>query len=229
MNARTRLAAIPLALVLALSIAACGSAPADEPASEPADVIEDVELPDNKEDSKIPDIGGNEEADDAIEDLVGDDQDDAYDDDALGDTQRIGTAEYGFVNVPADYIPFTDVEGGTDLQYSDATGTSIITLNVFDLESVPEDQRDSFSLYDAAQTVASNIDAGGPEDLQGATVELADRTAYQVYAFYEDGTFLVTWVVDDPEGIIHYVAVEGPDDTVLSNVELVEETYAFKS
>lgn len=206
MNARTRLLAIPAALVLALALVACGSAPTGEPAAEPADVIEDVEL---------------SEDEDVLDEF--DEEDDSPD----VATQRIGTPEFGFTDVPSDYVEFRDVSGGTDLQYADVTGTSIITLNVFDLESVPEDMRDSFTLYDAAQSVAANIDQGGPTDIQGATVELAGRTAYQVYAFFEDGTFLVTWVVDDPDGVIHYVAVEGPADTILDNVELVEETYAF--
>ena len=211
MFARTKLVAASSALALAVSLVACGAAPSDEPAPEPADVIEDVEL--DEEDTGLDDAEGIA---------------DAGTDDAAQATQRIGTPDYGYVDVPADYIPFTDVAGGTDLQFSDVTGTSIFTLNTFDLSSLSEDERDAFTLYDAAQTLAGNNDQAA-DDVQGATVELCGRTAYQVYAWYEeDDTFLVAWVVDDPEGTIHYVCVEGPGDTILDNVELVEETYAFE-
>lgn len=223
MKTARQLVVLPAALALALALFGCGSAPAPEPApeAEPADVIEEVELP---ADDKA------EEADSAASEgkfSSGSSEAATQDVETMGDTQRIGTPEYGYVDVPADYVPFTDVDGGTDLQYSDASGTSIFALNVFDLESVPEDEREGFGLYEAAQSVAANISNGEPEDIQGATVELAGRTAYQVYAYYEDGTFLVAWIVDDPEGTIHYISVEGPGETVLDNADLVEATYAF--
>ena len=207
MRTSSRLVAAPLARALALSLAACGTMPTEGGVPDPEEAIaEEVEQEVEEIEERV------EEA------LAGEDE---------AATQRVGTPEFGFVDVPADYVVFHDANGGTDLQYSDASGTSIITLNVFDMESVPEDLRADFTPYDAAQSVASNIDEGGPSSIQGATVELAGRQAYQVYAYFDDGTFLVTWVVDDPAGTIHYVAVEGPESTILDNVELVESTYAF--
>ena len=62
----------------------------------------------------------------------------------------------------------------------------------------------------------------------GATVTLAGREAYQVYAYFpDDGTFLVTWCVADDAGVVHYVAAEGPSDGLMDLVTLVEQSYSF--
>ncbi len=142
--------------------------------------------------------------------------------------QRVGAEGIGFVDVPADWVTFKDTAGGTDLQWSDLTGTSIVTMNTFDMESVPEEERASFDAKRAAESVWISIESNGGEDVTGAEVQLAGKTAYQVYCFYPtDGTFLVTWNVADDAGVIHYVSAEGPNTTIMDIVALVEQTYAF--
>jgi len=69
---------------------------------------------------------------------------------------------------------------------------------------------------------------GFADRASGATVTLAGREAYQVYAYFpDDGTFLVTWCVADDAGVVHYVAAEGPSDGLMDLVTLVEQSYSF--
>lgn len=144
------------------------------------------------------------------------------------DTKRVGKEGVGFVTIPSDWVSFKDVEGGTDVQFSSPDTSCIITLNTFDMSTVPEDQRATFDAMAAANAVGNNIAADeGVEDVQGATVTLAGRTAYQIYAAYSDGSFLVTWSLADDDGVIHYVAAEGPSDSIMDVVEMVEGSYSF--
>lgn len=145
----------------------------------------------------------------------------------LVDTQRVGDINVGFVNIPADYVTFHDAAGGTDLQYSDPSGTSIFTLNTFDMDSVPEDQREGFDARAAAEAVWSNIESAGAQNVEGAIVEMAGVESYQVYGTYEDGTYLVCWLIGAPDGSIRYLAVEGPEDTIFDNVAMAEASYGF--
>ena len=78
--------------------------------------------------------------------------------------QRVGAEGIGFVDVPADWVTFKDTAGGTDLQWSDLTGTSIVTMNTFDMESVPEEERASFDAKRAAESVWISIESNGGED-----------------------------------------------------------------
>jgi len=207
MSLRNHFVVPMLSLALCLVLGACGASPSEEPASQPEP--ESVEQTEPSVGETTTD-GSDDEGEQAATTLT-----------------RVGEAGIGFVDIPSDFVPFKDVSGGTDLQWSDATGTSIVTLNVFDMETVPEDQRESFTAYDAAQSVYYNISQDSPEDIEGATVELCGTQAYQIYAYYDDGIFLISWVVDGPDGAIHYVSVEGSEDVIMSLVDLVEETYAF--
>ncbi len=143
-------------------------------------------------------------------------------------TKRVGTDEFGYVSVPEDWVSFVEATGGTDWQYSDPTGTSIITLNTFSTEGLTEEEKKAVSPETAAQSVWFNIEnGGGTSAIEGAKVEFAGFEAYQVYAAYEDGTFLVTWCFEPGDGQIHYAAAEGTGDGVSEVVSILESTWAM--
>lgn len=141
--------------------------------------------------------------------------------------QRVGAEGTGFVTIPSDWVEFHDVDGNSSLQWCDGTPYTVISLNTFDMESVPEDQREGFGSEDAADSVWANIlnDGVAEDHIQGAHVKLAGRDAVQVYALYPDGSFLVTWLLQDDAGTIRYVAAEGTDETIMGSVGIVESTY----
>ncbi len=142
--------------------------------------------------------------------------------------QRIGSPEYGYVSVPSTWVKFVDTDGNTSVQYCDPSASYIVSLNIFDLSNASDEERASFGAYEGASSVWANIEDDGGQDVTGATVTLAGREAYQVYAYFpDDGTFLVTWCVADDAGVVHYVAAEGPGDGLMDLVTLVEQTYSF--
>lgn len=212
-----KLVATAAALMLATSLVACGGGSSTQAES-------------------TPELATQEQTtDQTAQETTSDDQTDATESKQTSDTsaqtadtKRVGKEGVGFVSVPNDWVSFKDVEGGTDVQFSSPDTSCIITLNTFDMSTVPEDQRATFDAMAAANAVGNNIAADeGVEDVQGATVTLAGRTAYQIYAAYSDGSFLVTWSLADDDGAIHYVAAEGPSDSIMDVVEMVEGSYSF--
>ena len=221
-----------LALVLSLALclpfaAACSSSnKPDDSSSEKIEKEEDVVLSDD--DTTETDL---EELVDSQEDEEdeADDTEKESDDDADEQTQRIGEKGIGFVEIPANWVEFKDVDGNDSIQWCDGTPYTVISLNVFDLSSVPAEQRGSFTAEDAASSVWTNmINDGAVEDeIQGAHVTLAGRDAVQVYGVYPDGSFLVTWIVPDDEGEFRYVAAEGTSETIMDAVNYVQLTYSL--
>lgn len=139
------------------------------------------------------------------------------------ESQRIGEAPFGYVDVPSDFMPFTnDVDlGEANLQYSDITGNNIVTLQYYD-----------GSLADAetfAQTIAYVLqedDEVDQESITGAMVTIDDREAYQIYCYYPNyNRYVVAWCFEDTsDGYLHYISVEfTPDNYYL--FEMVEDTY----
>lgn len=142
-------------------------------------------------------------------------------------TQQLGAEKYGSITAPDTWKPFSDpdassITGGALKQYCDETGKLIITLNY--TESPQTDAKS------AASSCWAQMEDDGASDIQGATVTIADCEAYQVYGYYtEDDVMLVIWVFTDQSGVLHYISAEGPIDTVMSAVKLVEDTYTLSA
>ena len=231
----SRASRLALALALSLSMplaAGCSSgadASADDVEKEEEVVLTDDDVKETDLEDEAEDDAEDEKESDADDANDKNDADDADDDDADEQAQHVGADGIGFVDVPATWVKFTDVDGNDSIQWCDGTPYTIISLNTFDLDSVPEDQRADFDAEDAASSVWTNMlnDGCDEESVQGAHVTLAGRDAVQVYGVYPDGSFLVCWLVEDDDDAIRYVAAEGTQDTIMDAVGIVEGTYAL--
>ncbi len=145
--------------------------------------------------------------------------------DATAKTQQLGAEKYGFITVPSTWKTFNDpdassITGNSIKQYCDEAGKLIITLNCTE-----NPQTDAKS---AASSCWAQMEQDGATDIQGATVQIADCEAYQVYGYYtDDDVMLVIWVFTDTDGTLHYISAEGPIDSVMSAVKLVEKTFTL--
>lgn len=208
-----RLAKLALALTLSLSLAGalgCSSgSQQDTSDSESIEKEEDVVLSEE-------DVAGTDET-----------EADSGETEAVTANKQIGAKGVGFVSVPENWVEFNDVDGNTSIQWCDGTPYTVISLNTFDLDSVPEEERAGYTTEDAANSVWQNmLNDGAVEDsVQGARVTLADHDALQVYGIYPDGSYLVTWLLQDEEGVIRYVAAEGTEETIMDTVTMVQDTY----
>ncbi len=145
--------------------------------------------------------------------------------DAAEKTKQLGAEKYGFITVPSTWKIFNDpdassITGNSIKQYCDETGKLIITLNCTE-----DPQTDAKS---AASSCWSQMEQDGATDIQGATVQIANCEAYQVYGYYtDDDVMLVIWVFTDSNDTLHYISAEGPIDSVMNAVKLVETTFTL--
>lgn len=158
-----------------------------------------------------------------------DKKDDTSSSDTVATTsgQRVGAEGIGFVTVPDNWVEFHDVDGNSSIQWC-ADDKTIISLNTFDVSSLPEEMREGFTAEDAANVVWDNMiydDGAKEEDVQGARVTLAGREALQVYAYFPDATYLVCWLLQDDAGVIRYVSAEGTEASIMEAVNIVQDTY----
>lgn len=211
MNARTYRTALALALALSLPLAA-GCSSGTTTADDTQEAVEQTK---------------EEELELTDEDISLTDEDESSTSPTSQATQRVGADGIGYVSVPDTWVEFKDVDGNSSIQWCDGTPYTIISLNTFDMSTVPEDQRASFTAEDAANAVWTNILNDGVDEgaVQGARVTLANREALQVYALYPDGSYLVCWLVTDDAGAIRYVSAEGPESTIFDAVDIVQNTY----
>ena len=138
----------------------------------------------------------------------------------LGDTKTMGSVECGYIDVPTDWVEFTEIGGidGVDASYqmSSPDMETIITMCTYS----------TVDAYTAACNVYENLSAEGDTlNLVSATATIGSYDAYQVYAEYSD-LYLVTYFFEAEDGLTHYVAVEFPIDQAGSPiVQNIESSY----
>lgn len=105
-----------------------------------------------------------------------------------GALQQIGDDENGYMQVPADYVPFQE-EGVEGLvQYADKNGSHIVTLDWYE----------DMDYQSAAGSMYSYLEQEGQiQGLAYAIAEVNGYPAYQVYGHYDDGTVMVLWFIQD--------------------------------
>lgn len=144
--------------------------------------------------------------------------------------QVIGTEELGYLSVPADWVEFHDLAGGTDFQYSNLSGTSIVTMNTVSLKGLTEEQKSRLNAKAAAQSVWMSLEAKGVMDIVGAEVTLRDMDAYQVYGAYlgadESIGMIVCWLFETEDDVIHYLSAEAPLENIATVVGYVEDSFS---
>lgn len=143
-----------------------------------------------------------------------------------------GDETYGYVKVPTDWVNFQDLDGVPGVQFSNPIGSSIITLDIFDLSQLPQEMLSTVTSEELAKNVWYNLENSEVTNIVGASVQLMGLDAYQVYGDYvsEDygwDSVIVCWIFKTEDGVFRYVAAEGGVDDIVNVVTYVESSYTL--
>ena len=99
----------------------------------------------------------------------------------IGEIQRVGSPEYGYVDIPKSWVRFKDLRGGNVIQYSDGTDINIITLNSIPREKANLKEGDTYN----AELIATRIYYSRTKDeniekLWGSKSWVSGNESYQV-------------------------------------------------
>lgn len=139
-------------------------------------------------------------------------------------TKTVGDSKYGYVSIPNKWVKFKDLDGSTSLQYSDVTGSYIVTLDY--VENSTMTAKEAASKFLSQMQQSSEVTG-----VKGSTVYIGknkEYKAYQVYMLYQaEGIYLVTYWFETESGAIRYLALEGP--TEVNGVKLTDYLYIPES
>ena len=141
--------------------------------------------------------------------------------DGVNGTKRVGSDAYGYISIPNSWVNFQDLSPMPGaIQYTNGGG-AIITMNLFDADLNVKPQ-------DALANLVAYHENQGAVGMEGAMVTLNGETVHQIYGYYPfDNTFIVIWMFEGPEGNVHYISAEAPENTIMETVEIVEATFSF--
>lgn len=145
----------------------------------------------------------------------------------IGEIQRVGSPEYGYVDIPKSWVRFKDLRGGNVIQYSDGTDINIITLNSIPREKANLKDGDTYN----AELIANRIYYSWTkneniEKLWGSKSWVSGNESYQVNLITKSGKILVTWIFQKDD-TVYTVSLEGDRETLLILIPYVESTWGL--
>ena len=111
----------------------------------------------------------------------------------MEEMQRVGSDNYGYIDIPKNWLKFRDVDGGDSIQYTDGSGYNIVTMNAYTKEKAKIQEREEFT----AQTIANRIYYNWQKNKNvnrvcGSKGAVAGNEAYQVNIIMKSGQCLVS-------------------------------------
>ena len=143
------------------------------------------------------------------------------------ETQRIGSDDYGYIDIPKNWLKFRDVDGGDSIQYTDGSGYNIVTMNAYTKEKAKIQEREEFT----AQTIANRIYYNWQNNknvnrVWGSKGAVAGNEAYQVNVIMKSGQYLVSWIFKKDEKV-YLIALEGNRETLIKLPPYIEKTWSL--
>ena len=128
---------------------------------------------------------------------------------SLGERVRVGSKEYGFIDVPVNWHRFREegVPEGEMLQYSNGIGSEVITMRRYQYMVA---QQVADRAYDALEADPS------AEITSSCKCEIEGRSAFRIDVKYKSdlGQDMTVWTVQGDDSYTYYLAVEYLDPAV---------------
>ncbi|AGU80016.1 hypothetical protein SCI_1080 [Streptococcus constellatus subsp. pharyngis C1050] len=140
------------------------------------------------------------------------------------ETQRVGSDDYGYIDIPKNWLKFRDVDGGDSIQYTDGSGYNIVTMNAYTKEKAKIQEREEFT----AQTIANRIYYNWQNNknvnrVWGSKGAIVGNEAYQVNVIMKSGQYLVSWIFKKDEKV-YLIALEGNRETLIKLPPYIEKS-----
>ena len=142
-------------------------------------------------------------------------------------TKRIGSADYGYIDIPSHWIKFTDLDGGDSIQYTDGSAYNIVTMNGYTREKAHVQDGETFNAELIAQRLAYSWNGHKDiEKLWGAKTTVVGNEAFQLNVIMKSGQVVVSWVFQKDDKV-YLISFEGDRETLASVISYIEETWSL--
>ena len=148
-------------------------------------------------------------------------------DESLAETKRIGSADYGYVNIPSDWVKYTNEEGGDNIQYSDKSVDNVIVLNATTREKANVAEEVEFNAEVMAQRFENGLnEVNKVVKLWRSTSEVGGNVAIQLNMILKSGRYVTSWFFQVDEKV-YYIACLGDEKTLAQLTSYVENTWSL--
>ena len=148
-------------------------------------------------------------------------------DKSFAETKRIGSADQGYVNIPSDWVKYTNEEGGDNIQYSDKSVDNVIVLNATTREKANVAEEVEFNAEVMAQRFENGLnEVNKVVKSWRSTSEVGGNVAIQLNMILKSGRYVTSWFFQVDEKV-YYIACLGDEKTLAQLTSYVENTWSL--
>ena len=134
-------------------------------------------------------------------------------------TKRIGSADFGYVNIPSDWVKNDSIQVGDNIQYTDKNAATREKANV--AEGV------EFSADLIAQRFETRWnDSKLVEKKTRSTTTVGGNVSLKIHIFLKSGLQVAGWVFQKDDKV-YLIVVEGFEKTITQFTPYVENTWSL--
>ena len=143
------------------------------------------------------------------------------------ETKRIGSADYGYVNIPSDWKKYESVENGDNIEYRDPSGNYTIILNASNREKANVAEGEEFSAEMMAQRFESAMNGKNKVvKVSRSSVTVGGNEAIQVNMILKSGNHTILWTFQKDDKV-YIISCVGDEKTIAQLTTYVKETWSF--
>ena len=147
-------------------------------------------------------------------------------DKSFAETKRIGSADQGYVNIPSDWVKYTNEEGGNNIQYSDKSVDNAIILNATTRERVGVAEEEDFNEVMAQRFENDLNKINKVVKSWRSTSKVGGNVAIQLNMILESGRYVTCWFFQI-DGKLYYIACLGDEKTLAQLTSYIEDTWSL--
>ena len=143
------------------------------------------------------------------------------------DTQRVGREEYGYINVPKDWVAYQDKNTGTQFQFSSPDKYNVLSMKAYTKDAIKVKDDEKFGAELLANRLYNNWENNKQvKQVQGVKTKFAGEQAFLVKVVFTDGKYMYEWVFQKGEKV-YDVALEGTADTINTLRPFFEQSFGL--
>ena len=143
------------------------------------------------------------------------------------DTQRVGREEYGYINVPKDWVAYQDKNTGTQFQFSSPDKYNVLSMKAYTKDVIKVKEDEKFGAELLANRLYNNWENNKQvKQVQGVKTKFAGEQAFLVKVVFTDGKYMYEWIFQKGEKV-YDVALEGTADTINTLRPFFEQSFGL--
>ena len=142
------------------------------------------------------------------------------------DTQRIGNEQFGYINIPKDWVLYT-IKGSKALKYSSPDKNNVLSMNAYTKDSIELGENETFSAELLANRLYSYLGKDkNKTSIEGVKAIFASEDAYLIKLTFPYGKISYDWLFQKGDKVYN-ISINASEDIMKTLRPMLEQSWGL--